>query len=262
MTATSRAGLRYPAGSDPNNMAVHMQNLAEDADNQFPISTQGLLSARPATPHTRELYWATNDRGGKLFYGDGSSWKEIGPSVVSGPVTGYTGLITAPTTAAASDTVLGLRGKTGQTGPLQKWIDPVGVTMASIDADGSLSMGVNSVIKARANGRFGTGADLSGTNYVEIGLSGSAIPFVAGKTGGGGPGYLQLQSTGGGSLMLFGDGFRLWEGKNEGGAKMAFYNAVPIFRPTVTGSRASGAAAISLLTAMTSLGLVIDASSA
>lgn len=44
--------------------------------------------------------------------------------------------------------------------------------------------------------------------------------------------------------------------------KLAFYNSTPIVKPTVTGSKASGAALTSLLTELANLGLITDSSSA
>ncbi len=44
------------------------------------------------------------------------------------------------------------------------------------------------------------------------------------------------------------------------GTTMGFFGATPIAKPTVTGSRASGAALASLLTELASLGLIIDGS--
>ena len=46
------------------------------------------------------------------------------------------------------------------------------------------------------------------------------------------------------------------------GTKMGFFGETPVVRPTVVGSRASGAAYTSLLDAMAVLGLVIDNSTA
>lgn len=46
------------------------------------------------------------------------------------------------------------------------------------------------------------------------------------------------------------------------GTKLGFYGQTPTTRPTVVGSRASGAAYTSLLDAMATLGLVIDNSTA
>lgn len=128
-TATTRAAIPYPVPADNNNVPQSIQDLAQRVDDIFPTSVQGLISARPTTPRARDLYWASDDRGGKLWYGDGTQWWELGPGVTRGPTAGTaTGLMQAPALMSTADPVFIVRGKSGQTGDLIKAQDATGVT--------------------------------------------------------------------------------------------------------------------------------------
>lgn len=61
----------------------------------------------------------------------------------------------------------------------------------------------------------------------------------------------QIQDTAGNPMIEVG-----------GTAELGFYGAAIIAKPTVTGSKASGAALVSLLTELVALGLIVDGSSA
>lgn len=88
---------------------------------------EGLLANRGTAFHGR-YFWATDDRGGRLWRGDGAAWYDLGPGPVTGPQTGSTALIVGHPSASTADTVLSIRGKVGQSGDIFKASDPTGAT--------------------------------------------------------------------------------------------------------------------------------------
>jgi hypothetical protein len=284
---TTRAGLRYPLGSEDNDTVLAMTNLATDVDAAMAMMSQGLISARGTANKGRKFYWATDDRGGKMFYDDGAAWQEIGPSPVAGPVTGYTGLISSAPSAALSDVTLAARAKTSQTGDIFQAQDPTGATpYVKIGNTGLLTANAGVAIPDGQNIALGTTTGTKiGTNFLQklafFNLTPIAQPSGTMEIGtvlqqlglrqGGGysiitSGILQLDS---GSLITLADGVNIMAGPTVGtkigtatNQKIGFWGATPITRPTISGSRGGNAALASLLTQMALAGLITDSTTA
>jgi microcystin-dependent protein len=82
MPTTTRLHLPYPAESDPADVPVDIQKLAEALDAgtgqaSVAVDLQGLLNALPAPGVPGRYYWATDQ--GSLWRDDGASWRIIGP---------------------------------------------------------------------------------------------------------------------------------------------------------------------------------------
>lgn len=158
-TVAGRAAIPVPVAADNNNVPADMTALANRVDAVFAMSKEGLISARPTTADVRSVYWASDDRGGKLWYGDaGGAWHEIGPSPWTGPTVGsQTALLQAPTIMGIADPVEAIRGKTGQTGDLTRWQDPTGVTtLAKVSSTGAITTPAATVTGATATGTLST----------------------------------------------------------------------------------------------------------
>jgi hypothetical protein len=180
-TATTRAAIPYPVPADNNNVPQSLQDLAQRVDDIMPISVEGLISARPVTPPHREFYWASDDRGGKLYYGDGAQWWELGPAPWTGPTpASQTALLQAPGIMGTSDPVAKIRGKSGQTGDLLKLQDPTGATdLARVSSAGLITA---------AGGVDSTGSP-SGTNGGEyrFPLTGTGLTSIVSTLSTGSP---------------------------------------------------------------------------
>lgn len=173
-TTTARAALRTPIGTEANDVVTDMAHLAQDADDAFAMLGQGLIAGRPAASKQRRMYYATDDRGGKLWYDTGAAWFEVGPGPVAGPMTGYTGLIVSAASAALADVTLGVRAKASQTGDLFDVQDTAGTTHhVRISITGNLitTQSVQGVATANYFGANAAGA--SGTR-VRVGSEGDA----------------------------------------------------------------------------------------
>lgn len=260
-STTTRAALRYPLGSDDNDVVTDMQNLANDVDAAMAMMSQGLLSARGTANKGRKFYWASDDRGGKLFLDDGAVWQEIGPGPVAGPMSGYTGLITSAPSAALADVTLSARAKASQTGDIFRAEGPVGTpTYVKIDSTGiitaenmKLTGGSSFFLQVASFAAFGLGALFDGETYVKVGSTTNAaiIQSMAGTNS-----DLQLQPGGSGRVRLMDSGNLPYVDVSTSG--LGFHGVSPSARYTVTGSRGGNAALASLLTAMATKGLIYD----
>lgn len=111
---------------------------------------------QPAPGIMGRFYWSTDDRGGRLRYDDGAALWDLGPGPVTGPQAGSTALIVAAASAATSDDVLRVRGKTGQTGPLARFTDPTGATdLVRVDSTGALSALAGLTVRPASTGAVG-----------------------------------------------------------------------------------------------------------
>jgi microcystin-dependent protein len=82
MPTTARLKLPYPLESDPADVPVDIQRLAQALDAgtgvaSVAVDLQGLLNALPAPGVVGRYYWATDQ--GSLYRDDGASWRIIGP---------------------------------------------------------------------------------------------------------------------------------------------------------------------------------------
>lgn len=82
MPTTTRLHLPYPAESDPADVPVDLQKLAEALDAgtgtaAVAVDLQGLLNALPAPGVPGRYYWATDQ--GTLYRDDGAVWRVVGP---------------------------------------------------------------------------------------------------------------------------------------------------------------------------------------
>ena len=75
--ATSRLALPYPLSTDPTNVPGDVQALASALDTKTVVYQQGTAAARPATPATMTIYYAT-DTAATSFY-DGVAWQQVSP---------------------------------------------------------------------------------------------------------------------------------------------------------------------------------------
>ena len=100
---------------------------------------------------------------------------------------------------------------------------------------------------AKGSGTGGNYLLTAGNNTDVVGSGGSffLLPGYGGTTG-----SIYLQTPAGGDAMQVTD-----DGTS---AQISFFGAIPVVKPTVTGSRASGAALQNLLTQLASLGLITD----
>lgn len=102
------------------------------------------------------------------------------------------------------------------------------------------------------------------TSNMVVALQGGTVPpsIIIENEEPGGPVTIEADST----LALYSDNgsVELQDGSQAKqievthDSKIGFFGAVPVARPTVTGSRSSGAALASLLTSLVSLGIIID----
>ena len=90
------------------------------------------------------------------------------------------------------------------------------------------------------NGLGGTVADLDGSIILYLASSSSI------------PGSISLDST------LGTPGIEVTRNSGTSATEIGFFNAVPVGKPTITGSRASGVALQNLLTQLANLGLITD----
>lgn len=94
MATTTRLGLRYPLGTDIDDVPTWMHNLALDLDAIVPPTSHGPVASRPVSSVgvpgiANRLYYATDvdpdtlaDRGnvnGQLYRDNGTGWDPIGP---------------------------------------------------------------------------------------------------------------------------------------------------------------------------------------
>ena len=119
---------------------------------------------------------------------------------------------------------------------------------------------------------FGTGIGgefrmLAGNNFFGS-APGGGFYMQAGNADAGVGGDLQLVSgigsSGSGNVYLgTNSNFTCFTiAESSGVSQMGFFNATPVVKPTITGSRASGAALQNLLTQLASLGLITDSTTA
>ena len=119
----------------------------------------------------------------------------------------------------------------------------------------------------------GQGSTLGGALILEGGdgaSSGGDITIRSGSTFGGFSGSINISAGQGGAagngILTLQQGAMLAEYSGGGDDpvihKIGFFNTTPIVKPTITGSRASGAALQDLLTQLASLGLITDSTTA
>jgi hypothetical protein len=143
---------------------------------------------------------------------------------------------------------------------------------------GDLNFTLGSGFGTGGGGNFALTTGLTGTdqgatfiiNGAFPGLGGSVV-VGSGYAGSGAGGDFQFY-LGGGALndgnMYFqdptGSNFIWLKTASSGGGaqQIGFFNATPVAKPTVTGSRATGAALVSLLNALASLGLITNSTTA
>ena len=89
------------------------------------------------------------------------------------------------------------------------------------------------------------GGPASGNSFISFDVTTEALGLFAG-----GDLTLSAGATGSGGTQVGG-----------GGEKVAFYGAVPVVKPTVAGSKGGNAALASLITALATIGLVVDSTS-
>lgn len=85
MATTTRAGLRYPLGTDPVNIDQDLKNLAQDADAIFAMFGQGTLASRPTAGKQGRLYYAIDN--GLVYWDTGSAWITIVPQIGNDSIT-------------------------------------------------------------------------------------------------------------------------------------------------------------------------------
>jgi hypothetical protein len=107
---------------------------------------------------------------------------------------------------------------------------------------------------AGAGGRGGFATFRNGLGGTVADLDGNIILYVA--TGSSIPGSIFLESTFGTPTV------EVTRNASTSAAKIGFFNALPVEKPTVTGSRASGAALVSLLNQLAALGLITNSTTA
>lgn len=128
----------------------------------------------------------------------------------------------------------------------------------------------NGLLFSVDSAHFGSSANakLSGSGGFQFFTSGNSAYFNAGTEGFGTPimafynstSVLLWQISGAGHIDIQGaTGLKIGLSTSQ---KIGFWNANPVVQPTVSGSRASGAALASLLTQLATLGLIVDGSSA
>lgn len=100
---TTRLSIPYPAGVDPADVPLDMQQLANalDAANVY---QQGTLASRPAFGLQGRFYFAT-DQGvsGLLYWDTGSAWKTLTVEDAAAAIPSLRSLGSSPTQAAAGD---------------------------------------------------------------------------------------------------------------------------------------------------------------
>lgn len=102
MPNTPRADIPYPSGSQANDFAGDMQDLAEAADTAFALDTQGTFASRPAAGVAGRYYWATDrktlyrDDGTQWYVVQSQNWNTWDPTITSEP--GANWLLTVVTT--------------------------------------------------------------------------------------------------------------------------------------------------------------------
>lgn len=81
MPTTARMALRYPAGTEPANVPLDMQELAEDVAARATMFVRDTLANRPAAGVVGRIYEVTGDatasNNGRLFWDTGGSWIEV-----------------------------------------------------------------------------------------------------------------------------------------------------------------------------------------
>lgn len=75
MGVTPKHALRYPAGTDPNDVPTDLNELALDVESVMASFLHGTFAARPAASKSGRVYFATDTV--ELFYDTGAAWHEL-----------------------------------------------------------------------------------------------------------------------------------------------------------------------------------------
>jgi hypothetical protein len=187
-------------------------------------------------------FGSSPNRGGNLTFSSGSS--DDGPA---GEFACLTGVGTTSSGDVRLETGFVSGGQSGDINLI------TGVSGLSVAANAGNLVYTGGQTGNDADDFSGTGGGLiftGGYGYGSAGVGGS-FTFTAGG-GNATQGSINLATVSGTSIRL----------ADNGGRQLGFFGATPVAKPTVTGSRATGAALVSLLTQLAALGLITNSTTA
>jgi len=221
--------------------------------------TSGLKLVNDAAPGNYYAYGA-NVSGVRGWYL--GVWPNVANVFTLGPQTFQTG--------AAGNVGVLVKGAASQTGDLQQWQDSTNAVLSRIDNAGAFRGGTGTTGTTGGAGASvtlagGTGGAGSTTNGAggAITISGGAVGGGAGTGGSSGSVAIKAGNPGtgsGGSVQIQNSSGLARIQVNDIG--IGFFGGTTTAKPTVTGSRGGNAALASLLTALATLGLLTDSTTA